>query len=137
MQTSSTTKRYREICDEQPTLDKCFFAFSKTQFVQNKAQAGIGEDEKIYQDNSGLYGTMEGLRAVYEFYYEKNRKIAEECNPQDVYDYEWANHECMITYDDEEAIQIVIDYFGEDRAKTVKRRYARTINRENCLNLAG
>ncbi|MCL2289239.1 MAG: hypothetical protein FWC34_00820 [Bacteroidetes bacterium] len=127
MQTSSTTKRYREICDEQPILDKCFFAFSKSQFEDGRIKAGIGEDEKIFQDSCGLYGTKEGLEAVYAFYEAKNKKIAEECNPQDVYDYEWANHECMITYDDEEAIQIVIDLFGEDRAKTVKRRYAHTV----------
>ena len=90
-------------------------------------EAGIGEDEKIYQDSYGLYGTKEGLEAVYTFYEERSKRIAEECNPQDVYDYEWANHECMITYDDEEAIQIVIDLFGEEKAKTVKRRYAQCI----------
>jgi len=127
MQTSSTTKLYREICDEQPPLHKCFFAFSKSQFEQGKAEAGISEDETIYRDFCGLYGTKEGLHAVFTFYEEKSKRIADECNPQDVYDYEWNNHECMITYDDAEAIQIVIDYFGEDVAKTIKRRYARTI----------
>jgi hypothetical protein len=60
----STIKRYREIYDEQPTLDKCFFAFSKTQFENGKAEAGIGEDEKIYQDSNGLYGTKEGLETL-------------------------------------------------------------------------
>ena len=127
MQTSSTTKRYREITDEQAPLNKCFFAFSKSQFENGKREAGIGEYEKIYQDNYGLYGTKDGLEAVYAFYEERSKRIAEECNPQDVYDYEWNNHECMITYDDEEAIQIVIDLFGEETAKTVKRRYAHTI----------
>ena len=127
MQTSSTTKRYIEITDEQPALNKCFFAFSKQQFEDGKREAGIKEDEKIYQDSYGLYGTKEGLEAVYTFYEERSKRIAEECNPQDVYNYEWNNHECMITYDDEEAIQIVIDLFGEETAKTVKRRYAHTI----------
>jgi len=126
MQTSSTIRRYREIYDEQPPLFKCFFAFSKCQFERGMAEAGIREDEKIYQDACGLYGTKEGLEAVFTFYEEKSKRIAEECNPQDVYDYEFANHECEITYDDAEAIQIVIDYFGEEQAKTVERRYART-----------
>ncbi|MDR0206290.1 MAG: hypothetical protein LBI45_03400 [Bacteroidales bacterium] len=120
----STIKRYREIYVEKPSLDKCFFAFSKTQFEQGKAEAGIGEDEKIYQDSCGLYGTKEGLNAVYAFYEAKNKRIAAKCDPQDIYNFEWANHECMITYDDEEAIQIVIDYFGVEMAKTVERRYA-------------
>jgi len=57
---------------------------------------------------------------------ERSKRIAEECNPQDVYDYEFANYECELIYDDEEAIQIVIDLFGEEQAKTVERRYART-----------
>jgi len=29
----------------------------------------------------------------------------------------------MITYDDEDAIRIVVDYFGVEAAKTVKRKY--------------
>ena len=79
---TSTTKRYRELCDEQAPLHKCFFAFSKTQFERGMAEAGIGDNEKIYQDNYGLYGTKEGLEAVFTFYEEKSKRIAEECNPQ-------------------------------------------------------
>jgi len=126
MQTSSTIRRYRELTDEQPILNKCFFAFSKCQFENGKREAGIGDNEKIYQDNYGLYGTKEGLEAVYAFYNERSKRIATECNPQDVYDYEFANYECELIYDDEDAIQIVIDLFGEEQAKTVERRYART-----------
>ena len=127
MQTSSTIRRYRELTDEQPTLNKCFFAFSKCQFERGMAEAGIREDEKIYQDNYGLYGTKEGLEAVYAFYKERSKRIAAECYPQDVYDYEFANYECELIYDDEEAIQIVIDLFGEETAKTIKRRYGQSI----------
>ncbi|MCL2289583.1 MAG: hypothetical protein FWC34_02600 [Bacteroidetes bacterium] len=127
MQTSSTKQRYSELSHEHAPLDKCFFAFSNIQFEDGRVKAGIGEDEKIFQDACGLYGTKEGLEAVYEFYEERRKRIAAECEPQDVYDYEFLNHECELTYDDEEAIQLVIDYFGEDRAKTVKRVYAQTI----------
>jgi hypothetical protein len=124
---TSTKERYNKLSQEHAPLHKCFFAFSNIQFEDGRIKAGIGEDEKIYQDSYGLYGTKEGLEAVYEFYEDRRKRIAAECYPQDVYDYEWNNHECMITYDDEEAIQIIIDYFGEEQAKTVERRYARTI----------
>jgi hypothetical protein len=59
MQTSSTARRYTEISDEHAPLHKCFFAYSNKQFEEGRAKAGIGEDEKIYQDSYGLYGTKE------------------------------------------------------------------------------
>ncbi len=124
---TSTKQRYYELSHEHAPLHKCFFAFSETQFEDGRKEAGIGEDEKIYQDSCGLYGTKEGLEAVFTFYKDRRKRIAAECKPQDVYDYEFLNHECELTYDDEEAIQLVIDYFGEERAKTVKRVYTQTI----------
>lgn len=48
-------------------------------------------------------------------------EVVENCSPQEVYDYEFLNHECGWTGDDEEAIQIVLHYFGADRAREVKR----------------
>ena len=119
----STTQLYKTILKEQPTLDKCFFAFSNKQFEEGRIKAGIGEDEKINQSEYGLFGTKEGLDETFKFYEEQRKRIAAECNPQDVYNYEWNNHECMITYDDEDAIRIVVDYFGVEAAKTVKRKY--------------
>lgn len=46
--------------------------------------------------------------------------VAKECDPQEVYFYEFNNYECMYS-DDDEAIQIIIDIYGVDIAKTVKR----------------
>lgn len=115
---------YLKIKMEQPTLEKVFFAFSNKQFAENKIKAGIGPEEKIYRGPAGSYGTKEGLLNMVNFYDNKHEKIKNNCDPQEVYDYEFNNHECSYVYDDEEAINIVIDYFGEDRAKQVKRRYA-------------
>ena len=48
--------------------------------------------------------------------------IANECDPQEVYFHEFNNFECMYAYDgDEEAIRKVIDFFGVDVAKNIKR----------------
>ena len=85
----NTAQHYRTILDEQPTLDKCFFAFSQQQFEEGRIKAGIGEDEKINQSEYGLFGTKEGLDETFKFYEEQRKRIAAECNLQEVYHYEW------------------------------------------------
>ena len=119
----TTTERYKEILQEQPILNKCFFAFSEKQFEEEKIKANIRDNEKILSANGGLFGTQEGLDEMIAFCQKKKTRIATECNPQDVYNYEWNNYECMITYDDEEAIKQVIFYFGTEGAKNIKRKY--------------
>jgi len=57
----NTAQHYRTILKEQPTLDKCFFAFSQQQFEEGRIKAGIGKDEKINQSEYGLFGTKERL----------------------------------------------------------------------------
>jgi ribosomal protein L37AE/L43A len=41
---------------------------------------------------------------------------------QEVYDYEYDNHECSITCDDSEAIMIALGIFTEAECKTIKRK---------------
>lgn len=126
MNTKATIEHYRNIKNEHAPLRKCFFAFSESQFYEGKREAGIGDDEKIYSGEAGLYGTKEGIQEMFDFYDAKRKQIAAECNPQDVYNYEWSNYECMVACDDEEAIRLVVGYFGMEIAKTVKRKYAYT-----------
>lgn len=105
-------------------LDGCFFAFSNEQFAQGISKLGISPDnakEMIYRGDYGLYGTREGLTAYRANIKENNARIAAECDPQEVYDYEFINHECGYTGDDLEAIRIVYAYFGPERTMDVKR----------------
>lgn len=118
-------KTYRQIKDQQPVLFECFFAFGNDQFIEGKKKAGI-EDRKIFDGGHGLYGTKEGINKLFDHYDNVNKEVAEQCNPQDVYDYEFDNHECSYTNTDDEAIAIVISIFGKEKAKTVKRRFAYT-----------
>jgi hypothetical protein len=126
------TKTYREILDEEIDCYKhnCFFAFDSKQAAEGMKKAGISEGEKLYSTGSGLHGTKEGLKRYFTAIKEKEARIAKECNPREVYDYEFANHECGYTCDDREAIIIVVHYFGKEAAKKIERRFGH-INIDN------
>ena len=118
-------KSYTQIKDQHPELFQCFFAFSNSQFEEGKIKAGI-TDQKILSGGAGLYGTKEGIKKLFADYDAIDKEIAENCDPQDVYNYEFDNHECSYTNDDEQPINIVVRIFGKERAKEVKRRFAYT-----------
>ena len=115
--------KYQEITKEQAPAGEYFFAFNKEQFERGLDEVGI-RGQEICHGGSGMYGTEEGIRKFHEFYKDRRKRIANECDPQEVYDYEFINHECGYQYDDTEAIEIVVQYFGKERAKGVKRKYA-------------
>jgi hypothetical protein len=115
-------KTYKEIKSQQPVLFECFFAFGNDQFKEGKEKAGI-VDKKIFDGGHGLYGTQEGIKKLFDDYDKIDQEIADNCNPQDVYDYEFTNHECSYTNDDESAIKIVVGIFGKEKAKEVKRHF--------------
>lgn len=114
--------KYQELKNQQPVLEECFFAFSNEQFAEGVKEHNL-EGKKIYSGNYGVYGTKEGLLKLRAFYDGVHQQIAEQCSPQEVYDYEFDNHECTYVGDDEEAIDIVLDIFGVEKAKTVVRKY--------------
>ena len=114
---------YAELHSKQPELQECFFAFSKEQFEEGLDTMGI-RDKKIYNGGGGLYGTKEGIHALFSFYDNLNKEISETCDPQEVYDDEFINYECDYVCDDYEAINIVVNLFGPERAKSVVRRRA-------------
>lgn len=63
----------------------------------------------------GIYNMFKHFDAI-------NELIKAECNPQEVYFFEYNNHECMYSYEgDEPAIQLIIDYWGADVARTIVR----------------
>ena len=115
---------YQEFLNEDAPCVNCFFAFSNDQFVSGKKEAGLSDDDKILSGGHGLYGTREGIKAFYDFYNERDARIVANCKPQEVYDFEFINHECDYMCDDSEAIDIVVDLFGLEASKVVSRKWA-------------
>ncbi len=129
MDNPQTIERYNELrYHSNPDCKKhhVFFAFSTEQFNEGYkglvADGSIKEGDKICQANHGLFGTKEGIDSFYAAYDEIDAKIKEECDPQEVYFYEYNNHESMINWEgDEDAIRLIISIWGLETAKKIKR----------------
>jgi len=130
----STIQRYLEIQREtyncSITKFDCFAAFNKKQFNEGLASIRpLNEDEKLVHLGGGVYGTRDGVKKLLAFYEEQRKKVARDCDPQDVYDHLFADYECCYAFNgDENAIFDVVSIFGEEKARTVKRRCA-------CVNI--
>ena len=109
--------RYQELNNFQPDLNNCFFAFSKEQFDEGLAKCNLSITEKIVRAPGGLFGTREGINQMYADYAANDERIKKECTPQEVYTYEFLNHECHYTGDDSEAVEKVEILFGKGSCK--------------------
>lgn len=118
--------RYQQLKDTiaNHSPENVFFAFSEQQYKEGMQKKNIPPDAKILAAPMNMYGTQDGIDNFFKFIDDVSEQISKECEPQDVYDYEYVNHECSIVYDDHEAIEIVVNYFGADRARQVKRKNA-------------
>lgn len=132
MLNAQTTERYKELQHAHPDADKygVFFAFSKEQFAKGVAhlkELGFIKDETElrHDPTTGAIGTNEGLDGFFNFYKESRSAIPTECDPQEVYFYEYNNYESMYAGDgDVEAIKVIIRYWGVETAKKIKRHHA-------------
>lgn len=125
-----TIDRYREICEARNRVDlkqfDCFFAFSTEQFKQGlKSIRPLNEGEKLVRIAGGGFATKDGYEKLMKYYEGVRETIKNECDPQEVYCYEFNNFESCIAYDgDVEAIRIVLDYWGEEVARRIVRKCA-------------
>lgn len=128
MKNAQTLSRYWELYNQHPSTDgrACWYAFGQDQFdkaVAAKKNAGLlSDNDKVVAGGAGLYGTCEGIRGLLQFYDERNKVIAAECDPQEVYFTEYNNHECMYAWDgDLGAVQVILDIWGKDVAERLVR----------------
>ena len=119
-----TAMSYAQLTQKQAPSGNYFFAFSNTQLAEGIKKITLKEGEKILKAPGGMFGTKQAIDDFFKFYEDLEKEIAEKCTPQEVYAYEFNNHECSYVGDDERAIEIVIRTFGKEKAKTVKRRFA-------------
>lgn len=124
---AKTLERYHELRREQSNVDTkkfdVFFAFSNEQFKEGlKSIRPLADGEKLVSIGGGGFATKDGAERFYEYLESIDAKIKAECDPQEVYVYEYNNYECCIAYDgDLEAIKTVLSLFGEDAARKIKR----------------
>lgn len=126
-----TLNRYRELSNQHPDDSKygVFFAFGDSQFAEGvrkliaRGYIREGEEGNIASYGGGLYGLPSELERFFGFYEERKKLIAAECDPQEVYCYEFNNFECCIAYDgDLNAIRHIADIWGVDVARTIMRK---------------
>lgn len=117
---------------KDPPMRDCFYAFGKWQFDEGLKRFGLAEgfkdgSVKICHAGAGLYGTKEGLDEYFQALRDRTAadraEIREKCTPQDVYEVEYNNYECMYDWDgDLQALGRVVFWFGEQAAYKVRRR---------------
>ena len=128
---AQTIELYKSLKEELRRTPKgfeneIFFAFTKKQFQEGMDK--LPEDAKnlkIYQFGGVGFGTKRAIDATCKQEDEIYKRIVNECDPQEVYYYEYNNYESCISWSgDENAIRKVMSYFGEEVARTIKRMRA-------------
>ena len=119
---------YRLRWKEQPDLPAMgiFCAFSEKQFeegVKGLIQRGFIKDEsELRRGIANTFGSPGSFKKMYAAYDEQTRRIKEECDPQEVYFWEFNNHETPYSWDgDIETMRIIVDTWGYDTAIGLKR----------------
>lgn len=121
-----TLATYRKLTNSRNELPlshfNMFAAFNKEQFEEGMREAGIKDGEKVCSLGAGVYGKREGIDRWIAYQKDKNSEIRHQCDHQEVYVYEYNNHECMFDFDgDRVAVEHIINIFGEEAAKKLKR----------------
>lgn len=124
-----TIKRYHQLrWEEQPDLTAMgvFFAFSNEQFAEGKKslekRGFLKNGEKIVRGPAGSFGTADSILEMMEWYEEQDKKIKSECDPQEVYFWEFNNHETPYSWDgDIEIMRIIKNTWDFDTAIRLKR----------------
>lgn len=126
---ATTLRRYSELTNKlyNAPYDELgiFCAFSAKQFDEDYnrlvEQGKIKEGDKLVKYN-GFYGTKEAFDQLNDYYDAIHNEIRVNCNPQEVYWREYNNHESFLSWDgDMGAIKVIIDEFGIETARQIKR----------------
>lgn len=130
---AKSIKRYQELKYEvkyQPDCDKIgvFWAFTNEQFKEGYDKlvklGHIKDGDKVLrvEDINGLFGTRDCLKKFFDAYKDVDNVIRDECDPQEVYLFEYNNYESFIAFDgDKSAYNTIRSIWGDEVAKTIRR----------------
>lgn len=123
---AKTLSRYHELCRERDEIDvskfRCFFAFSNVQLEQGKTAIRLKPEEKLVSFGGGGFGVEDGVRKYFAFLNDIENRFKTECDPQEVYCYEYNNFESFLAIDgDRDVIRLITRIWGIDTASRVKR----------------
>lgn len=129
---AKTIDHYKELKNLQANNDYpgIFFAFDQKQFDEGFRQVEhlretspeTGKPEKIISFGAGGYGWEHSFYDMLNIMDGIAYKIKTECDPYEVYCYEYNNHEGCINWDgDKDAMKIIIRIYGKDVARKIKR----------------
>lgn len=116
-----TLKHYSELRERQHKIPVSeygiFFAFSQEQFdegYKGLVKRGLIKDgDKIKRFPCGAFGLKEGMLRWMKEVDEIEEQIVRECDPYEIYLYEYNNYECCIDWDgDERAVEAVLRLYG-------------------------
>lgn len=123
---AKTLNRYQELCRERDETDvskfRCFFAFSQEQLEQGQRSIKLKPNEKLVSFGGGGFGVEDGVNKYFAHLNEVQNRIRTECDPQEVYCYEFNNYESAIAFDgDVDAIRLIAAIWGQEAASRIKR----------------
>lgn len=113
------------------TYEGMFFAFSKEDFYRGydkikhllKVMPDGSLEKVVRMGDTGGFCTHAAWEEWKKDIKEADERIKNECDPYEVYCYEYNNHEGCINYDgDEDALLIVYEYWGREGVDSISHR---------------
>lgn len=118
--------KYQELKEKasKVSMPGIFYAFSNQQFKEGLVKIGLLKENetlddfqkkgiKITTDGLGGYGLKEAFAERRKQYDTIDEEIKANCTADEIFEYEWWNHECGLTYSYTEALEITREYFPE------------------------
>lgn len=119
-----TKSIYKELKEKARTmpLNGIFFAFDNKQFIDGCIKCGYlkqgqtmedfkKSDIKLVTIGGGGYGSEQAVENMHKQYEQIDNEIRQQCNPDDIFRYEFWNYECGYTMDYEDALKATRHYF--------------------------
>ena len=108
--------KYTELKEKYSSYhnDGIEYVFGQDQWRDYLKRHNLTEEEAkatLVGDGYGGIGTREAFKARHDYFETVEKEISEQCNPDEIFEYEYWNHECGYSGDWSEALKITQCYF--------------------------